>query len=187
MAIDLHTKLCDMLDIEYPVMAFSHCRDIVAAVSNAGGCGVLGALALTPDQITQQAGWINDKTNNKPFGIDLVFPKANPQKITQEQLMAMIPQAAILIQGLVDFSGEDSVTLSLPTNADWLVCHMGARLDTTHRSIHVFGPRSIKNLGFPAPGGRRNRPSRAHLGPAPLEMPEMRGQFGSELLFQGWS
>jgi len=92
MAINLHTKLCDMLEIEYPVMAFSHCRDIVAAVSNAGGCGVLGALALTPDEITQQANWINDKTGNKPFGIDLVFPKANPQKTTHEQLMSMIPQ-----------------------------------------------------------------------------------------------
>src|SRR5690606_40411074 len=44
MALSLHTKLCDMLGIEYPIMAFNHCRDVVAAVCNAGGSGVLGAL-----------------------------------------------------------------------------------------------------------------------------------------------
>jgi len=92
MTISLHTKLCDMLEIEYPVMAFNHCRDVVAAVSNAGGSGVLGSLALTPAEIRQQAGWIKEKTGNKTFGIDLIFPKASPEAITREQLMSMIPQ-----------------------------------------------------------------------------------------------
>jgi len=82
-----------MLGIEYPVMAFNHCRDVVAAVTNAGGGGVLGALALTPEEITMQASWIKEKTDSKPFGIDLVFPITNPEKtITHEQLMDLIPQ-----------------------------------------------------------------------------------------------
>jgi NAD(P)H-dependent flavin oxidoreductase YrpB (nitropropane dioxygenase family) len=81
-----------MLEIEYPVMAFSHCRDVAAAVTNAGGCGVLGALALTPKDLTMQANWIKEQTSNKPFGIDLVFPQASPQTTTHEQLMSLIPQ-----------------------------------------------------------------------------------------------
>ena len=44
-------SLADDLGIEYPIFAFSHCRDVVAAVTNAGGMGVLGALAFTPDEL----------------------------------------------------------------------------------------------------------------------------------------
>jgi len=91
MAINLHTKLCDMLGIEYPIMAFNHCRDVVTAVSNAGGCGVLGALALTPEQLAAEMKWQREHTN-KPFGIDLIFPSASPDIATPEQLLAMIPQ-----------------------------------------------------------------------------------------------
>lgn len=91
MAINLRTKLCDMLEIEYPIVAFSHCRDVVAAVSNAGGTGALGALALTPDALAQELNWIKEHTD-KPFGVDLIFPKANPQTATREQLLSAIPQ-----------------------------------------------------------------------------------------------
>jgi Iron-containing alcohol dehydrogenase len=47
----MKTALCDMLGIEIPVAAFSHCRDVVAAVSNAGGVGVLGASSHTPERL----------------------------------------------------------------------------------------------------------------------------------------
>ena len=45
------TRMTELLDIEFPIFAFSHCRDVVAAVSRAGGFGVLGALAYTPDEL----------------------------------------------------------------------------------------------------------------------------------------
>ena len=107
MAISLHTKLCDMLDIEYPVMAFNHCRDVVAAVSNTGGCGVLGALALPPEQIAIESKWIKEHTD-KPYGIDLLFPSSAPETITKEQLLAMIPQ------GYKDFMDDFKAPLRLP-------------------------------------------------------------------------
>ncbi len=91
MAISLHTKLCDMFGIEYPIMAFSHCRDVVAAVCNAGGSGCLGAIALTPEEIAIEVNWLRKHTD-KPFGIDLVFPKASPEAVTRGQLLSMIPQ-----------------------------------------------------------------------------------------------
>jgi NAD(P)H-dependent flavin oxidoreductase YrpB (nitropropane dioxygenase family) len=91
MAISLHTKLCDMLGIEYPIMAFNHCRDVVAAVCNAGGSAILGCMALSPGQIVKEVNWLRSHTD-KPFGIDLVFPGNVPDMGTKEQLMAMVPQ-----------------------------------------------------------------------------------------------
>ncbi len=44
----MHTPLCDQLGIEFPIFAFTHCRDVVVAVAKAGGFGVLGAVASRP-------------------------------------------------------------------------------------------------------------------------------------------
>ena len=91
MTISLRTRLCDMLGIEYPIMAFSHCRDVIAAVCNAGGCGVLGAIALTPEQVTAETQWLREHTD-RPFGIDLVFPSNSPDMASREELLAMVPR-----------------------------------------------------------------------------------------------
>ena len=42
----MNSRICEMLDIEFPLVAFTHCRDVVVAVSKAGGCGVLGAVSV---------------------------------------------------------------------------------------------------------------------------------------------
>jgi NAD(P)H-dependent flavin oxidoreductase YrpB (nitropropane dioxygenase family) len=63
-----------MLGIEFPLVAFSHCRDVVAAVSRAGGFGVLGALQHTPESIEEELNWIDAHTNGRPYGLDLLVP-----------------------------------------------------------------------------------------------------------------
>ena len=45
----MKSQICDLLGIEFPMVAFSHCRDVVAAVSKAGGMGVLGSVGLSPE------------------------------------------------------------------------------------------------------------------------------------------
>ncbi len=70
----MHTRVCDMLGIEFPIFAFSHCRDVVAAVSKAGGIGVLGALAFTPEQLEIELTWIDEHVGGKPYGVDVVIP-----------------------------------------------------------------------------------------------------------------
>jgi len=55
----MKTQLSESLGIEFPIFAFSHCRDVVAAVTNAGGFGVLGALAFTPEQLAVELDWID--------------------------------------------------------------------------------------------------------------------------------
>jgi NAD(P)H-dependent flavin oxidoreductase YrpB (nitropropane dioxygenase family) len=63
-----------MFNIELPIFAFSHCRDVVAAVSKAGGMGVLGALAFTPEQLEIELDWIDEHVDGMPYGVDVVIP-----------------------------------------------------------------------------------------------------------------
>ena len=62
----MRTPICDQLGIEFPIFAFSHCRDVVAAVTNAGGYGVLGALAYEPERLEIELDWIDDHVGDKP-------------------------------------------------------------------------------------------------------------------------
>ena len=71
----MRTAITERLDIEFPILAFSHCRDVVAAVTNAGGCGVLGAVAHSPKQLEIDLEWIAEETKGKPYGVDLLIPQ----------------------------------------------------------------------------------------------------------------
>lgn len=70
----MRTPLCDRLGIEYPIFAFSHCRDVVAAVTNAGGLGVLGAVAHSPAGLETDLAWIDEQVGGKSYGVDLLLP-----------------------------------------------------------------------------------------------------------------
>ena len=70
----MRTPICERLGIEFPIFAFSHCRDVVAAVSKAGGYGVLGALAYSPDQLEIELNWIDDHVDGMPYGVDFAMP-----------------------------------------------------------------------------------------------------------------
>src|SRR3954469_19489372 len=70
----MRTALAEELGLEFPIFAFSHCRDVVAAVSRAGGMGVLGALYFTPDELEIELKWIDEHVDGKPYGVDLVMP-----------------------------------------------------------------------------------------------------------------
>jgi NAD(P)H-dependent flavin oxidoreductase YrpB (nitropropane dioxygenase family) len=89
----LRTKLCDMLGIEFPIIAFTHCKDVVVAVVNAGGFSVLGEAMHTPDEIAADVKWIRERVNGRPFGIDLVLPASSPPSGTLDELRAEIPES----------------------------------------------------------------------------------------------
>jgi NAD(P)H-dependent flavin oxidoreductase YrpB (nitropropane dioxygenase family) len=76
----MKNRMCDMFGIEVPIFAFSHCRDVVAAVSNAGGLGVLGALYFTPDELELELRWLDEHCNGKPYGVDIVMPMSSAAK-----------------------------------------------------------------------------------------------------------
>ena len=70
----MFTQICEKLGVDVPIFAFSHCRDVVAAVTNAGGFGVLGATAHSPAGLETDLAWIDDQVGGKPYGVDLLLP-----------------------------------------------------------------------------------------------------------------
>src|SRR4051795_885732 len=70
----MRTAITEMFGIDVPILAFSHCRDVVAAVSKAGGLGVLGAVAHTPEQLEIDLDWIEEQIGDRPYGVDLIVP-----------------------------------------------------------------------------------------------------------------
>jgi NAD(P)H-dependent flavin oxidoreductase YrpB (nitropropane dioxygenase family) len=70
----VRTRATELFGVEYPIFAFSHCRDVVAAVSRAGGMGVLGALYFTPEELELELTWIDEHVGGRPYGVDVVMP-----------------------------------------------------------------------------------------------------------------
>jgi NAD(P)H-dependent flavin oxidoreductase YrpB (nitropropane dioxygenase family) len=88
------TPICDQLGCEVPIFAFSHCRDVVAAVSRAGGFGVLGGSTFSPEQFDTELRWIDEHTDGKPYGVDVLIPSTYDKQaeVSPEQLEGLIPQ-----------------------------------------------------------------------------------------------
>jgi NAD(P)H-dependent flavin oxidoreductase YrpB (nitropropane dioxygenase family) len=80
-------------DIEYPIVAFSHCRDVVIAVTKAGGLGVLGTATFTPEQLDAELDLIEKALSGKPYGVDFVVPSRYVEEPTVEDLFGRIPEA----------------------------------------------------------------------------------------------
>ncbi len=70
----MHTEVCDRLGTEFPIFAFSHCRDVVAAVSRVGGLGVLGAVAYSPEDLDVALTWLDEHVGDRPYGVDVIVP-----------------------------------------------------------------------------------------------------------------
>jgi NAD(P)H-dependent flavin oxidoreductase YrpB (nitropropane dioxygenase family) len=92
----MDTKLCRMLGVEFPLLAFSHCRDVVVSVSRSGGFGVFGAAGYTPEQLETELAWIDAHIEGQPYGVDLLVPEnlsiRTGAGATQSGLVAQIPQ-----------------------------------------------------------------------------------------------
>lgn len=91
----MKSPLCDLLDIEFPLIAFSHCRDVVVEVSKAGGLGVLGAARYSVEALEIELNWIDENIDGKPYGVDLIAPTS--MAVTEEndsvdEIQKMVPQ-----------------------------------------------------------------------------------------------
>ena len=90
----MQSRICEMLDIEFPLLAFTHCRDVVVAVSKAGGMGVFGAVNFPPERLEEELKWIDDHIDGKPYGIDLIVPnnyQGKGQEIDPDEIINIIP------------------------------------------------------------------------------------------------
>ena len=111
----MKSKLCSKLDIEFPLIAFSHCRDVVVEVSKAGGLGVLGAAGFSPEQLEIELSWIDQNIDGAPYGVDLIVPNTmanQDESKTGYELQAMIPHShRLFVEETLAKHGIDSSNL----------------------------------------------------------------------------
>jgi NAD(P)H-dependent flavin oxidoreductase YrpB (nitropropane dioxygenase family) len=91
----MSTKLAKELGLEIPLFAFTRSKEVVVEVSRAGGMGVLGAIAHSPEQLDEDLAWIDAHVDGKPYGVDTVMPNSylgKGETVTKEMLQGMIPQ-----------------------------------------------------------------------------------------------
>jgi NAD(P)H-dependent flavin oxidoreductase YrpB (nitropropane dioxygenase family) len=151
----MKTDLCKTLGIEFPIFAFSHCRDVVAAVSRAGGLGVLGAVAYSPEQLELELKWIDEHVDGKPYGVDTVIPVTYVGKdqgdISKTALQQMIPEEhrAFIAQLLARYGVPE-----LPESVEATEALLGwsQSMGTTHAEVALSHPiRLLANALGPPP------------------------------------
>ena len=149
----MRTSLCRLLDIEHPIVGFSPSEHVAAAISRAGGLGVLGCVRFNdPGDLDTVLGWMDANTDGRPYGVDVVMPAKVPTEGAAADLGAMIPA------GHKDFVQQTLTRLGVPPLPDdatagdgvlgWL--HSVAR---QHVEVALAHPaRLIANaLGSPPP------------------------------------
>jgi len=89
----MRTSLCDEFGIDYPIFAFTPSEHVAAAVSRAGGLGVLGCVRFNDtEELESVLSWLDDNTDGKPYGVDVVMPMKIPTEGKSVDLKAMIPE-----------------------------------------------------------------------------------------------
>ena len=101
-------EMTKLVGAEFPLFAFSHCRDVVAAVSRAGGFGVLGGARFSAQSLEQELEWIDDHVDGKPYGIDILIPEHQAVRAgtSVETIAAMVPaEHRVFVEDLLRRSG----------------------------------------------------------------------------------
>jgi NAD(P)H-dependent flavin oxidoreductase YrpB (nitropropane dioxygenase family) len=105
----MHTALCERLGIEYPIFGFTPSEHVAAAISRAGGLGVLGAVRFNDAaELDQVLDWMDDNTDGRPYGIDVVMPAKIPAEGAAIDLDKLIPA------GHKDFVEQTLLKLGVP-------------------------------------------------------------------------
>lgn len=86
----LATRLCEALEVELPIVCFTHCREVAVAARRAGAFPVLGEALRSLEEIERDIRWIRERIG-PGFGIDLVLPARAPRQAGAEELYAEIP------------------------------------------------------------------------------------------------
>ena len=88
----MRTDLCDVFGIDYPIFAFTPSEHVAAAVSRAGGLGVLGCVRFNDaEDLDRTLSWLDENTDGKPYGVDVVMPMKVPTEGTSVDLKSYIP------------------------------------------------------------------------------------------------
>ena len=132
----MRTSVCRMLGIEYPILAFTHCRDVAIEVSRAGGLGVLGAARKTPEQLDLELAQMDKALKGIPYGVDILSP------VTSKKA----PPAAIEDDMAGDWAGvglEARIPPEYIAFRDQLCARFGIRLPEDWGARHVYAEGAV--------------------------------------------
>ncbi|NUT36604.1 MAG: nitronate monooxygenase [Hamadaea sp.] len=105
----MENALENLLGIEHPIVGFTPSEHVAAAISRAGGLGVLGCVRFNdPAELDAALSWMDENTDGRPYGVDIVMPAKVPAEGTQTDLRRLIPQ------GHRDFVTETLRRLGVP-------------------------------------------------------------------------
>ncbi|MFG2832221.1 NAD(P)H-dependent flavin oxidoreductase [Streptomyces sp. NPDC048434] len=89
----MQTELSNTLGVEHAVFGFTPFPAVAAAITRAGGFGVLGAVRYTaPDELARDLDWMQEHTEGLPYGLDVVMPAKKVEGVTEAEVEAMIPE-----------------------------------------------------------------------------------------------
>lgn len=90
----MRTSLCALLGIEHPIVGFTPSEHVAAAISRAGGLGVLGCVRFNdPAELDTVLHWMDANTDGRPYGVDVVMPATVPTEGAPIDLGGLIPPA----------------------------------------------------------------------------------------------
>src|SRR5690242_2361304 len=88
----MRTDLCELLGIDHPIVGFSPSEHVVAAISRAGGLGVLGCVRFNDaDELDAVLTWLDRELAGRPYGVDVVMPGRVPTEGAPADLDKLIP------------------------------------------------------------------------------------------------
>ena len=169
----MNNALCRLTGCEFPLFAFSHCRDVVVAVSKAGGFGVLGAAAFSPEQLDRELDWIDAHIGDAPYGVDVLVPETVDPRVAA--LRDPAARAAQISPAHREFVSELLTSNGIPLSAGEAVAggRHGITPETGAAQMEVAFRHPIKlianSLGIAPPamieeGKRRGIPVAALVG-----------------------
>ncbi|MER8159146.1 nitronate monooxygenase family protein [Streptomyces sp. NPDC094472] len=89
----MQTELSTRLGVEHAVFGFTPFPAVAAAISRAGGFGVLGAVRYgAGEELARDLDWMEEHADGKPYGLDVVMPAKKVEGVTEADIEAMIPE-----------------------------------------------------------------------------------------------
>lgn len=142
--MSMRTDLAVEFGIDYPIFAFTPSKTVAAAVSRAGGMGVLGCVRYNDaDELDEVLTWMDENTDGKPYGVDVVMPNKVPTEGEAHDIAAMIPEEhKSFVSRVLDDLGVPPLGDDAEQNAGvlgWLHSIASAQVDVAlrHRPVLI--------------------------------------------------
>ena len=113
----MKSSICTMFGIEFPLIAFTHCRDVVVEVSKAGGMGVLGAAGHTTESLEIDLLWVDEHIGGNPYGVDLIAPTSMASATSLAPRPSPLPPRSFTTTFAPRFANSSACSLSNPPPA----------------------------------------------------------------------